>query len=161
MAGANPPTGRGAYIRVYNAAVAFQPTRRTQRDGHLPDPRQGTTRPGALRLVRRPGGAAAGQRRDDARRADRGPGGAAWGADAHPRFGPPLAGRDPRGEPRNAVAPHAPLPPLVSWITRELLQKERRRMTMHKLVTRNRLFALDGAIFLPVGLIMLVAPSPE
>jgi hypothetical protein len=38
-------------------------------------------------------------------------------------------------------------------------------MTMPKLgtrlVTRNRLFALDGAIFLPVGLIMLVAPSPE
>ena len=30
-----------------------------------------------------------------------------------------------------------------------------------RLVTRNRLFALDGAIFLPVGLIMLVAPSPE
>ena len=37
-------------------------------------------------------------------------------------------------------------------------------MTMCTLITRgarNRLFALDGAIFLPVGLIMLVSPSPE
>lgn len=28
-------------------------------------------------------------------------------------------------------------------------------------VSRSTLFALDGAIFLPVGLIMLVSPSPE
>lgn len=35
---------------------------------------------------------------------------------------------------------------------------------MRTLITRgarNKLFALDGAIFLPVGLIMLVSPSPE
>ena len=36
-------------------------------------------------------------------------------------------------------------------------------MTVHALntlVSRKRVFALDGAIFLPVGLIMLVSPSP-